>query len=187
MSKKQKYYIIHKVVGKTWGKSHWHFGYPAFGFVCVQYATLLSQIQWVEQSGERASVCKCVGGSIWKCVHVCVWLIIHVWLNTVGHQQLRQASAVERDESCHRQVTLDRSQNDLHPSFFPSLPPPPPFQISHTWRYNLLLGLINPPTLPHPKKARLQWPYSSQRFLFLRIFHLLFLTIPDKTILSLPN
>lgn len=98
--------------------------------------------QWVNRADHRAGicactcmvcvyVCMCAWLSMHECEPMCARLIIHVWFNTVGHQQLWQASAVERDECCHCQVTPDHSQNDLLSSHFlssSSSAPPLPSQ-----------------------------------------------------------
>lgn len=107
---------------------------------CLRYSEL-SRV-------ERGHLCACGWEHLEVCV--CVRLIIHVWLNTAGHQQLRQASAVEKDESCHRQVTLDPSQNDLLPSFFL---PSSSFTISNQshMEVQLAAGFDCPP----PKKKKI--------------------------------
>lgn len=102
----------------------------------TSWMSVCGHSEWTEQIRERAfvhvrvwPVCMCAWLSMHECEPMCASLIIHVWFNTVGHQQLWQASAVERDECCHCQVTPDHSQNDLLSSHFlsssSSVPPLP--------------------------------------------------------------
>lgn len=116
---------------------------------CLQHCR---HSKWAEQSrAKRGHLCVHglhahvhVKTSVGLSMHSCERGSVCVWLNTAGHQQLWQASAVERDERCHSQVTPDHSQNDPFPSHFLSSSSPisSPFPVSHTWSYSLLLGLI---------------------------------------------
>lgn len=62
---------------------------------------------------------------------VCERSRAHVCVNTAGHLQRRQASAAERDECCHSQVTHNHSQNDLLSPHFLSVPRLPFTSQSH--------------------------------------------------------
>lgn len=69
----------------------------------TSWMSVCGHSEWTEQIRERAfvhvrvwPVCMCAWLSMHECEPMCASLIIHVWFNTVGHQQLWQASAVER-------------------------------------------------------------------------------------------
>ncbi len=135
---------------KTSGRLSWHPGCAA----CNNVVTVSEQNRAEQRGGHLCvhGLCCFVKKSVWlsmygcECERVCIYVCvcIHVWLNTAGHQQLWQASAVVRDECCHSQVTPDHSQNDLLSSHFPSSSSPTSsaLPVNRTWRYSSLLGLI---------------------------------------------
>lgn len=65
---------------------------------------------------KRVRVFECA--RVWARATGRVGVRVHVWMNTAGHQQLWQASAVQRDECCHSQVMPNHSQNELLSSYF---------------------------------------------------------------------
>lgn len=111
---------------KTSGRLSWHPGWvhPAVWLRLCSACNTVVTVSEQNRAEQREGICVCAR---FVCVHMlkrvceceCASVCIHVWLNTAGHQQLWQASAVERDECCHSQVTPDHSQNDLLSSHVP--------------------------------------------------------------------
>lgn len=91
------------------------------GYLVVPRALPATQwSQWVsrtEPSREGASVRACIA-RMWAWANGCERVRVHAWVDTAGRQQLWQASAVERHECCHSQVTPNHSQTDLLSSHF---------------------------------------------------------------------
>lgn len=154
---------VTEILHNSWGLG------PIFGDIIltcwprqIPGSLVRSRSQWVSRGElwEREGICvHTLRGRV--CWHECrcvLLLVIHVWFDTAGHQQLWQASAVERDKCCHSQVTPKWSP------LISVLPLPPPTTHTHTHTHpsslsalpsqsqievDLLLGLIG-----HEKKKQ---------------------------------
>lgn len=91
---------------------------------CTVCSTMASSEQNIAGQRGRHLCTQAEGAkeSVWAWANGRVHVRVHVCVNTAGHLQWRQASAAERDECCHSQVTPNPSQNDLLSSHFLSVP-----------------------------------------------------------------
>lgn len=129
---------------------YWIMNHPTCT-ACDAVVTASEQDRAVQRGGicarmhrvqKRVCVCVTECARMWAWANGCERVRIHAWVNTAGRQQLWQASAVERDECCHSQVTPNHSQK--RPLISSLVPPLPrlPSPVDRTWRCSLLLGLI---------------------------------------------